>query len=174
MENLLHHIDSDEFHAMEKEVTIFFSDIRGFTNISEKMNNAKNLIEYLNTYMEPMSNIIIKYDGTIDKYIGDAVMGIFGAPVSSENHAKDACYAAIEYQQALKLLREKEKNRGVAEIYARIGINTGEMIVGNMGCSIGEQSKFNYTVIGDEVNLASRLEGANKFYGTEIMISSFT
>lgn len=173
VEELIEHPEMLKLGGEKKKLTAFFSDIRGFTSISETM-KPEELVEFLNEYLSEMSGIILRNRGTIDKYIGDAVMGIFGAPVSSENHAKDACYAAIEYQQALKLLREKEKNRGVAEIYARIGINTGEMIVGNMGCSIGEQSKFNYTVIGDEVNLASRLEGANKFYGTEIMISSFT
>ena len=132
------------------------------------------MYEFLNEYLSEMSEIILKNKGTIDKYIGDAIMGIFGAPVYIENHALNACKTAIEYQKKLTVLREREKKNGKSEIYARIGINTGEMIVGNMGFTIGEQSKFNYTVIGDEVNLASRLEGANKFYGTEIMISGIT
>jgi adenylate cyclase len=173
IEKLIENPEMLKLGGEKKVLTAFFSDIRGFTSISEKM-KPEELVEFLNEYLSEMTQIILINNGTIDKYIGDAVMGIFGAPVYSENHAVNACIAAIEYQEKLKLLREKEKNRGNLEIYARIGINTGEMVVGNMGCSIGEQSKFNYTVIGDEVNLASRLEGANKFYGTEIMISEAT
>lgn len=173
VEKLIENPEMLKLGGEKKVLTAFFSDIKGFTSISENM-KPEELVEFLNEYLSEMTEIILKNSGTIDKYIGDAVMGIFGAPVYSENHAVNACFAAIEYQKKLKLLRETEKNRGNAEIYARIGINTGEMVVGNMGCTIGEQSKFNYTIIGDEVNLASRLEGANKFYGTEIMISSAT
>lgn len=153
----------------KKELTCLFSDIEGFTSISERM-KPEELVELLNQYLSAMSSIIIDNRGTIDKYIGDAIMAIFGAPVDSENSARDACLSAINYQKRLKNLRE-EKN---VELYARIGINTGEMIVGNMGCSIGEIKRFDYTVIGDEVNLASRLESINKYYGTYIMISENT
>ena len=153
----------------KKELTCLFSDIQGFTSISEKM-NPEELVELLNEYLSAMSGIIIDNNGTIDKYIGDAIMAIFGAPVDSENSARDACVSALNYQKKLQQIRE-EKN---IELFARIGINTGEMIVGNMGCSVGEIRRFDYTVIGDEVNLASRLESINKYYGTYIMISENT
>lgn len=153
----------------KKELTCLFSDIQGFTSISEKM-NPEELVELLNEYLSAMSGIIIDNNGTIDKYIGDAIMAIFGAPVPSENSARDACVSALNYQKKLQQIRE-EKN---IELFARIGINTGEMIVGNMGCSVGEIRRFDYTVIGDEVNLASRLESINKYYGTYIMISENT
>lgn len=173
VEELIQHPEMLKLGGEKKVLTAFFSDIKGFTSISENM-YPEELVELLNEYLSEMSEIILKNKGTIDKYIGDAIMGIFGAPVYIENHALNACKTAIEYQKKLSTLREKERKNGKSEIYARIGINTGEMIVGNMGCTIGEQSKFNYTVIGDEVNLASRLESANKFYGTEIMISGTT
>lgn len=157
----------------KKELTAFFSDIAGFTTISEKL-TPEELVEYLNDYLSVMSEIILRNNGTIDKYIGDAIMAIFGAPLFSEKNAEDACYAALEYQEKLDLFRKKCASNGKPLIYARIGINTGEMIVGNMGCNIGKNKKFNYTVIGDEVNLASRLEGINKFYKTSIIISEGT
>lgn len=153
----------------KRELTCFFSDIEGFTSISEKL-QPEELVELLNEYLSAMSNIIIENRGTIDKYIGDAIMAIFGAPVISENSAKDACLSAVKYQKRLEMLR-KEKN---INLFARIGINTGMMIVGNMGCSIGDMKRFDYTVMGDEVNLASRLESINKYYGTYIMISENT
>ena len=170
MENLLHNIDSDEFHAMEKEVTIFFSDIRGFTNISEKMNNAKNLIEYLNTYMEPMSNIIIKYDGTIDKYIGDAIMAYWNAPSNVENHADKAVLASLEQLAQLEKLNEDLLKQNKPIINIGIGLNTGKVIVGEMG----SKGRSDYTVIGDAINLGSRLESLCKYYDSKLNISNYT
>lgn len=157
----------------KKELTAFFSDIQGFTSISESM-DPETLVEFLNEYLSLMTEIILKHSGTIDKYIGDAIMAIFGAPVDLENNALSCCYAALEYQERLEALREKNSKEGKQVFYARIGINTGDMVVGNMGCEVGDIKKFNYTIIGDEVNLASRLEGANKMYGTFIMISENT
>ena len=169
VEELIQNPEMVKLGGEKKELTCFFSDIAGFTTISEKL-QPEELVSLLNEYLSRMSNIIMENRGTIDKYIGDAIMGIFGAPVDSENNAKDACVAALSYQKDLEKLRE-EKN---VKLFARIGINTGEMIVGNMGCSIGEIKRFDYTVIGDEVNLASRLEGINKYYGTNIIISENT
>jgi len=157
----------------KKELTAFFSDIAGFTSISEKL-TPEELVEYLNDYLSIMSDVILRHNGTIDKYIGDAIMAIFGAPVHSEKNAEDACLAALEYQQKLEEFRIRCRENGKPPIYARIGINTGDMVVGNMGCNIGKNKKFNYTIIGDEVNLASRLEGVNKFYETNIIISQGT
>lgn len=157
----------------KKELTVLFSDIASFTTISENL-NPEELIELLNEYLSITTDIILKNNGTIDKYIGDAIMAIFGAPVYKESHVFDACGAALLYQEALRKLREKSIGEGKVPISARIGLNTGEMVVGNMGCNIGDKKKFNYTVIGDEVNLSSRLEGANKYYSTEILVGPRT
>lgn len=170
MENLLHNIDTDEFQAMEKEVTIFFSDIRGFTNISEKMQNAKDLIEYLNTYMEPMSNIIIKHDGTIDKYIGDAIMAYWNAPSSVKNHADKAVLASLEQLAQLEKLNESLLKQNKPIINIGIGLNTGTVIVGEMG----SKGRSDYTVIGDAINLGSRLESLCKYYDSKLNISNYT
>ena len=170
MHNLLKDMDSTEFQAIEKEVTVFFSDIRGFTKISEKMHNAKDLITYLNKYMEPMSNIIVKYQGTIDKYIGDAIMAYWNAPVNVKDHADKAVQAALEQIEELNVLNKelKEKNQPLIDI--GIGLNTGVVIVGEMG----SKGRSDYTVIGDPINLGARLESLCKFYNSRINISNFT
>jgi len=153
----------------EREVTVMFTDVAGFTSISEKLSPAE-LVKLLNEYLTEMTDTVLAHDGIIDKYEGDAIMAEFGVPVPYENHAFMACKTAIEMQKKLKKLREKWEKEGRPQLRARIGINTGEVIVGNMG----SRDVFDYTVMGDAVNLGSRLEGANKFYGTEIMISEFT
>jgi adenylate cyclase len=165
-------IENPELMALggeERELTILFSDIQGFTTMSEKL-TPHQLVTLLNELLDELSMIIFKNKGTIDKYIGDAIMAFWGAPVPDENHAYNACITALEMQEKLRELREKWKKLGRPEIKMRIGINTGRVIVGNMGSKV----KFNYTVIGDDVNLASRLEGANKEYGTSIMIGEST
>lgn len=152
-----------------KILTVFFSDIDRFTNIAEKI-GPEELVKLLNDYFESTTEIILKNQGTLDKYQGDSVMAFFGAPLYLPNHALNACQAAIEIQE---LLEEKNKNweqTGNFKLLTRIGINTGEMIVGN----IGGTERFDYTVIGDSVNLGSRLESANKFYKTKIIISEHT
>lgn len=154
-----------------RELTIFFSDIAGFTTISEHFHNSpEGLVDLLNEYLEEMTSIVLKYDGTLDKYEGDAVMAFWGAPIPQKDHALRACYASLDMQQRLAELRPKWKKEGKPELVARIGLNTGVCIAGNMG----GKDRFDYTVIGDSVNLASRLEGANKQYGSYIMISDFT
>jgi adenylate cyclase len=152
-----------------RELTVFFSDIASFTTISEALTPEK-LVDLLNEYLEEMTKIIFKYDGTLDKYEGDAVMAFWGAPIPQKEHALRACLASLEMQKRLTTLQVKWKKEGKPELTARIGINTGVMIVGNMG----GQDRFDYTVIGDSVNLASRLEGANKQYQSKIMVSEFT
>jgi len=117
-----------------------------------------------------MTDIVLKNDGIIDKYEGDAIMAEFGVPVSYPDHPKKACITALEMQKKLEELRLKWKSENRPQFKARIGINTGEVIVGNMG----SQTVFDYTVIGDHVNLGARLESANKFYKTYIMISEYT
>ena len=153
----------------EREITIFFSDIQGFTSISEKLTPSQ-LVELLNEYLSAMTDIVLSHNGTVDKFIGDAIMAFYGAPQYLPMHAKEACTAAIEMQNLLREMRKRWKRRGIDEIFARCGINTGPAVIGNMG----SRNKMNYTVMGDSVNLASRLEGANKYYHTYTMISEST
>ncbi|HMW34171.1 MAG TPA: CHASE2 domain-containing protein [bacterium] len=153
----------------ERVLSILFSDVAGFTTISEKLTPVE-LVHLLNEYLTAMTNIISKYDGIIDKYEGDAIMAEFGAPLQDDEHAAKACYAALEMQEKLVEMRVKWKREGRPELKARAGINSGNVVLGNMG----SESVFDYTVMGDNVNLASRLEGANKEYGTYIMISEMT
>ena len=150
-------------------LSILFSDVAGFTSISEKLTPTE-LVHLLNDYLTAMTDIIMKYDGIIDKYEGDAIMAEFGAPLQDDLHAHKACYAAIEMQEKLVEMRVKWKKEGRPEMRARAGINSGQVVLGNMG----SESVFDYTVMGDNVNLASRLEGANKEYGSYIMISEWT
>ncbi len=152
-----------------RRLTIYFSDIAGFTSISEAM-EPEQLVEHLGEYLQALSEQIQATGGTVDKYIGDAIMAFWGAPQEMPENALAACRAAIRNQQILAQLREKWKVEGKPAFFARIGINTGEVVVGN----IGSAARLNYTVIGDAVNLASRLEGLNKYYGTATMISEAT
>jgi adenylate cyclase len=153
----------------EKEVTVLFSDIEKFSTISEKMPPAE-LIEFLNEYLSEMTDIILAHGGFLDKYIGDAIVAAFGTPLSQQDHAVRACLAAIDNQKKLSELNKKFREMGKMEIKARIGLNSGNVLVGN----VGSTNRLSYTVIGDEVNLGARLEAANKYYGTYTMISERT
>ena len=141
----------------------------GFTTISEKL-DPEDLVILLNHYLSAMTDIILGYRGNVNKYLGDGIMAVFGAPRGEPNHASLACYAALENQAALSRLREEWKKQGHPELIARIGINSGPSVVGNMG----SQTRMEYTVMGDSVNLASRLEGANKFYDTLVLLGPRT
>ena len=152
-----------------KKITLLFSDIRGFTTLSEKTDPEK-LVTLLNEYLSPMTEIVMKNKGTLDKFIGDAVMAIYGAPVKQESQAHLACLSAVEMIEKLKEINTEWAKSDLPNINIGIGINTGEAVVGNMGADI----RFDYTAIGDTVNLAARLEGQTKFYGTEIIISETT
>ena len=152
-----------------EELTVLFSDIEGFTTMSQGM-QPEEIVAVLNEYLSGMSAVIFRHDGTLDKYEGDAVMAFWGAPIPQADHAVRACKAALEMQEATARLNVQWRVSGRPQLRTRIGINTGTMVVGNLG---GE-GKFDYTVIGDSVNLASRLEGANKEYGTRIMVSEHT
>ncbi|MBI3813480.1 MAG: adenylate/guanylate cyclase domain-containing protein [Nitrospinae bacterium] len=158
-----------ELGGEEKILTAFFSDIKGFSTFSEKL-TPKELVHLLNLYLTEMTDIVLDHSGTVDKFVGDAIVAFFGAPVRYDDHAKRACYAALEIQKKSVELRERWKKEGNPEVYTRIGLNTGPMVVGNMGT----MRKMNYTIMGDAVNLASRLEGANKPYGTYIMLGEST
>lgn len=169
IEEVLENPEMLKLGGERKKVTAFFTDIADFTTMSESM-KPEDLIEVLNEYLTIMTKIVIKQNGYIDKYIGDSIMASFGTFGYLENHEEYACNAAILYQEELKKMRKKWKKEDKPEIFARIGINTGIVVAGNLG----SDERFDYTIIGDEVNLASRLEGANKQYGTDIMISEST
>jgi adenylate cyclase len=150
-------------------MTGFFSDVAGFSTISETL-TPKQLVELLNEYLTAMTDIVLKYEGTIDKYEGDAIIAFWGAPIKHSDHALRACRASLAMQKKLIDMRKVWKEQGRAEMQVRIGLNTGLMVVGNMGSA----SRMDYTMMGDAVNLASRLEGVNKVYGTQTMVSQFT
>jgi adenylate cyclase len=152
-----------------KIATAFFSDIKDFTAVSESL-EPEDLVSVLNEYLSAMTDIILKYEGYLDKYEGDAVVSVFGIPVEQNDHAVRACNAALDMWKELVIRRQIWKREGKPAFEARIGINSGPMIAGN----IGGKNRFDYTAIGDSVNLASRLEGANKMYGTSIIISEDT
>ena len=149
-----------------KRLTLFFSDIAGFTTISEAM-EPNALMHHLSEYFEEVTSILIEHQGTIDKYIGDAVMVFWGAPNEDKNQEYNACISALLIQNKLKELNKKWATKGFPELGTRIGLHVGEVVVGNVGSS----DRMNYTVIGDSVNLAARLEGTNKYYDTNIIIS---
>lgn len=155
----------------EKRITALFTDIKSFSTFSEKLSPV-DLVSILNRYLTAMSNVILEKMGTVDKYIGDAIVSFFGAPVSLENHAASALSSAIEMKKLEDILNKELLEEGLLSdpIKTRIGINTGSMVVGNMGTN----SKMNYTIMGNDVNLASRLEGTNKIYGTWIIASENT
>ena len=155
--------------GVRREITAFFSDVADFSSISERM-PPDELVELLNEYLAEMTDIVLKYEGILDKYEGDAIMGFFGAPIADPTHAEKCCQMALDMQKRLAALRTQWKKQGKPQLLARIGINTGQMVVGNMGSKV----RMDYTIMGDAVNLASRLEGVNKEYGTEIIISQYT
>ncbi len=149
--------------------TVFFSDIAGFTSISEQL-SAERLVEMMNKYLGAMTDIILRNGGFLDKYIGDAIMAVFGAPANLPNHAEAAGLAALECHQKLEELSVEFEAMGLPKFGIRVGLNTGTMIVGNMG----SEQRMNYTAMGDAVNLGSRLEGANKTYGTVSLVGPET
>jgi adenylate cyclase len=152
------------------ELTVMFSDIRSFTSISEKL-SPPALVELLNEYLTTMTDIVFQSRGTLDKYIGDAVMAFWGRPFRElSDHASLACGAALAMVEGLRKLNETWASQGRPTLRFGIGINTGPMMVGNMG----SRRRFNYTVMGDHVNLASRVEGLTKEYGTQVLLTEFT
>jgi adenylate cyclase len=159
----------DRFGGARQEISVYFSDIRGFTTLSEGM-EPERLVELLNEYLSAMTEIVERHGGYVDKYIGDAIMAIWGAPVPAADHAARACRAAIEMRDRLAALRPTFLSRYGAELHARAGVNTTAAVVGN----VGSRQKTNYTALGDGVNLASRLEGANKAFGTAILCGDAT
>ncbi len=156
--------------GVKEEVTVLFADIKGFTSLAEKL-SPEEVVSILNEYFKEMSDVIFAHDGTLDKFVGDEIMAFWGAPVRQPRHAEMAVQCAIEMIKRLRLLQQRCRAQGRPEIDAGIGINTGEVIVGNIG---SEDKKMDYTVIGDHVNLGSRLEALTRQYNTDILISEFT
>jgi len=169
VEEILKHPERLRLGGERRELTIFFCDIRDFTLMSEKL-DPEELAVVLHNFFNPMSRIIVKHGGTIDKFMGDAIMALFGAPLEYPDHAHRACETALEMLETLKVLDQQWVGEGRPSLKIGVGINTGAVAVGNMG----SDTLFDYTAIGDNVNLASRLEGLNKYYKTEIIVSSFT
>ena len=155
--------------GQKKELTVFFSDVRDFTSISESL-TPERLCELMNDYFTPMTEIILRSGGVLDKYIGDAIMAFWGAPLALKNAPDTACHAAIEMLFSLEKLRSDFDQKGFPRIEIGIGINTGPMSVGNMGSG----DRFTYTVMGDSVNLGARLEGLTKQYGVKALVSGNT
>jgi adenylate cyclase len=166
---ILQHPELLRLGGEEKELTALFSDIRGFTTLSEGL-TPTTLVDLLNEYLSEMTDVIFRHWGTLDKYIGDAIMAFWGAPYPQPDHALRACQAGLEMLQVLNRLQERWEAEGRPRIDIGVGINTGPMVVGNMG----SKRRFNFTVMGDNVNLASRLEGINKQFGTRLIISEAT
>ena len=169
LDHILTHPEKVHLGGERRDLTILFSDIRGFTSISEAA-EPEEVVEMLNEYLTRMVDILLRHGGTLDKFIGDAVMGFWNAPAADPDHARHAVACAVEMIEETARLRERWQGEGKAALRIGIGINTGEAVAGN----IGSERVFGYTVIGDAVNLASRLEGKNKDYGTEIIVSEST
>ena len=169
IDQLISRPDSLKLGGERRTLTVLFSDIRGFTSMSEAM-DPESLTDLLNEYFTPMTRIVFRHRGLLDKFIGDALMAIFGAPVDFAEHPHEACAAALEMTEELRRLNRYWQKINIPALDIGIGINTGPMSVGNMG----SVNRFDYTVIGDNVNLASRLEGLNKVFGTRIIISQST
>lgn len=183
MEAILKNPDSNTLDGAQREITVFFSDVRGFTNISEAMGNAKSLIKFMNEIMEPMTEIIIEEHGTVDKYIGDAIMAYWNAPLDVENHADKAVCASLRQLYVLDALNVKLRansefqnvvtmsdKANIPIVDIGIGLNSGVAIVGEMGST----KRSDYTVIGDPINLGARLESLCKYYNSKLNISNFT
>ena len=152
-----------------REVTLFFSDLAGFTSMSEKV-SPQELVDMLSGYLETMTNVIASREGTVDKFMGDGIMAMWGAPNPNDDHAALACEAALLAQKKLTEMRSQPGTEWLAHASTRIGIATGKALVGN----VGTKTRMNYTAMGDVVNLAARLEAQNKTYGTEILVSEST
>ncbi len=169
VENLSKNPDALKLGGEEKYLTAFFSDIASFSTFSEKLTPAE-LVAFLNRYLTAMSDILLEENGTIDKYEGDAIISFFGAPMDMDDHALRCVVAALRQQARLAELREEWKAEGLPEVHVRIGVNSGPMVVGNMGT----ENSMNYTMMGDHVNLAARLEGVCKAYRVPILMSKDT
>ncbi|MCO4782176.1 MAG: CHASE2 domain-containing protein [Candidatus Cloacimonetes bacterium] len=155
--------------GQKRVMTVLFSDVRSFTTISEKL-DPETLVAFMNEYLEEMTELVLQYDGTLDKFIGDAVMAFWGAPINQENHAELSVRCAIDMNNKLDIMRQELMDKYDVDCRIGVGCNTGPMVVGNMG----SKNRFNYTILGDAVNLGARLEGQTKNYGAELILGSTT
>jgi len=170
VDELIKHPDLAKLGGERREITVLFSDVRGFTTFSEK-HTPEEVVAMLNEYLGEMTRIIFLWDGTLDKFVGDEIVAFWGAPVPQEDHAELALKCTFHMVRRLKELEEKWVSEGKEPLRAGFGINTGDMIVGNIGA---EGKKMDYTVIGDNVNLGARVEGLTRTYNTDIIITEFT
>jgi len=161
--------ESFSMEGESREMTVLFTDVRGFTTISEGL-DPKQLSQLMNEFLTPLTEVIYKHRGTVDKFMGDCIMAFWGAPLADPAHARNGILAGLEMHEILQKLKPEFQSRGWPEIRIGVGLNTGICVVGNMGSDL----KFNYSVFGDSVNLASRLEGQSKEYGFPIIIGSRT
>ena len=173
VDEMLRHPERVKLGGERRRMTVLFSDIRGFTSISETL-DSEALVSLLNEFFTPMTRIVLDQGGTLDKYMGDAVMAFFGAPLIQPDHAARACRACLAMREDLVHLNDRWHREGRLPPHLTLGIgiglNSGDMSVGN----VGSEAVFGYTVIGDNVNLGSRIEGLNKDYGSQILVSEFT
>jgi adenylate cyclase len=169
IDNMLESGEMPTFGGERRELTVLFSDIRGFTTYTER-HASQEVVQRLNEYLSSMVEVIFKNEGTLDKFVGDEIMAIYGAPIPYKNHAEKACITALQMVSRLRELQRAWSHNNQDYFQIGIGVNSGKMIIGNLGSA----QLFDYTVIGDEVNLGARLEGTNKQYGTTIIISEFT
>jgi len=158
-----------ELGGERKRATVLISDVRNFTALSEKL-PPEEVVDFLNEYFSEMVSVVTKYEGTLDKFIGDALLAVFGAPIAHQDDARRAVFAALEMQEKLKEFNKKRVKKGKNEIRIGVAVHTGNLVAGN----IGSEVRMEYTVIGDTVNLTSRLEPLNKQFGTKILISEST
>ena len=161
--------DSFSMEGESREMTVLFTDVRGFTTISEGL-DPKQLSQLMNEFLTPLTEVIYKHRGTVDKFMGDCIMAFWGAPLPDQNHARNGILAGLEMHEILEKLKPEFQKRGWPEIRIGVGLNTGRMSVGNMGSRL----RTAYTVMGDAVNLASRLEGITKEYGADIIVGQGT
>jgi adenylate cyclase len=169
VDEMVHTSSEFSMEGESREMTVLFSDVRGFTTISEGL-DPKQLTQLMNALLTPMTRVIHKNRGTIDKYMGDAIMAFWGAPLNDPEHARHALYAAFDMMKELTIMQQDFKDKGWPPVNIGIGLNTGVMNVGNMG----SEFRVAYTVLGDAVNLGSRLEGLTKAYGVDIIVSETT
>ena len=169
VDRMVAHPEELKLGGQRRELTLMFTDLAGFTSMSEKL-TPEGVADVINLYLNEMTKVIMAHGGTVDKFVGDAVMAFWGAPLDDEEHALHAVQAAIEMQRTMDALQPRFEALGAPGVAMRVGLNSGPAIVGNMGSDL----RFDYTALGDTVNLAARLEGANKAYGTGILVSSST
>jgi len=167
VEEIMKNPDAVALGGELKEVTILFSDVRGFTAMSEKL-SAPQVVEVLNEYLTAMVDIVMAHNGTLDKYVGDAIMAVWGSPLYEPKHKENALRTAVQMMEVLQELQAKWQAEGKPHIDIGIGLNTGHVVAGNMG---HPDFKMDYTVIGDDVNLAARMESANKEMKSHILIT---